>query len=85
LIKDFIRFYYYDLDNNVGGTLHIALDDGNLEESDLWFCQEACEANGDSFGYFLAALLRTFTVEEREAMYQDKHWGLRQPFPLFED
>ena len=76
LIREFILYYYEGMDNPTGGKLHIALDDGNLRDGDLDFCQEQCEKAGDTFGYFLVTLLRHFTQEEREAMYDDNHWGM---------
>lgn len=69
-ISDLIKFYYEDLENAAGGNLHIALDDGNLSDGNIWFCQERCEKAGDTFGYFLATLLRYFSEEEREQMYK---------------
>lgn len=73
-LNQFIKFYYEELGNYAGGRLHICLDDGNLEESHIYFCQEECLKNGDSFGYFLATLMRHFTTEELEALY-DRGWG----------
>ncbi len=75
LVKEFIRYYYRD--NPTGGNLHIVLDDGNLNEGYIFHCQERCEIEGDTFGYFLATLLRHFTTEELEEMYQTNKWGLR--------
>lgn len=71
LIFDFIKFYREDLENPMGGILHIAIDDGNMTDDDIWFCQEEAKKQGDSFGYFLATLLRCFTEEEREEMYEN--------------
>lgn len=70
LLSDLVEFYYEDLGNAAGGNLHIALDDGNLSDGNIWFCQEQCEKNKDTFGYFLATLLRYFSEDEREEMYK---------------
>lgn len=78
LLKQFIKFYYEDLENGAGGNLHIALDDGNLHDDDIYFCQEEAMKNGDSFGYFLATLMRSFKEEELEKMYFDNHWGIEE-------
>lgn len=73
VIKELIQYYYQNLGNGTGKFLHIATDDGNLEDSHLWFCQQECEKNGDELGYLIATILRNFTVEEREKMY-DNNW-----------
>lgn len=70
MVFDFIRFYVKELGNTTGGNLHIALDDGNLSEGNLYFCQRAAREAGDTFGIFLATLLRHFTEDELEAMYE---------------
>jgi hypothetical protein len=69
LLRDFIRFYYKELGCCTGGNLHIVLDDGNLSEQDIWYCQEEAQKAGDTFGYFLATLMRYFTEEELTEMY----------------
>lgn len=71
LIFDFVKFYREELCNVNGGSLHIALDDGNLTDHDLFLCQEEAQKSGDSFGYFLSTLLRHFTEVEREEMYKN--------------
>ena len=75
-IKDFVKFYYEDLGNLTGGYYHIVLDDGNVSDMDVWYCQEEAIKNKDSFGIFLGLILRMHTEEEREEMYND-NWGMR--------
>lgn len=76
VIKELIQ-YYYQLPNNAAGRFcHIVLDDGNLEDNNIWFCQEECEKHEDHFGYLIMTILRLFTEKEREKMYNNKHWGL---------
>jgi hypothetical protein len=75
LIKDLIQYYY--LFNGAGGYCHIALDEGNLEDGSLFFCQGECEKHEDFLGYLIAETLREFTIEEREKMYEDNWWGMR--------
>lgn len=67
---DLVQYYYDDLGNINGGNLHIALDDGNLNTNHIWFCQEKCEKNRDDFGYFIATLMRHFTENELEKLYE---------------
>jgi len=76
-IKDLIKFYYEDLGNSSGGYFHIVLDDGNIEDGHVWFCQEEAEKYNDTFGIFLGQVLRMFTEYEREKMYNDNWWGMR--------
>jgi hypothetical protein len=76
-IKDLIKFYYNDLGNSTGGNYHIVLDDGNIDDSCVWFCQEEAKKNNDTFGIFLGQILRMFTEDEREQMYEEDWWGMR--------
>lgn len=77
-LNQFIQFYYFDLDNMSGGNLHIALDDGNLSEGNIHFCQEEAEQNNDSFGIFLCRLMREFTEEELEKLYEKDWFGMQK-------
>ena len=81
-LNQFIQFYYFDLDNMSGGNLHIALDDGNLSEGNINFCQEEAEKNNDSFGVFLCRLIREFTEEELEELYYKDWFGMQKEFNL---
>jgi len=78
---DFIRYYYEDLENLTGGHLHIATDDGNLTEQDIWYCQDRCKFHNDDFGYFIATLMRHFTEDELEEMYEN-YWGMKRNVSL---
>lgn len=73
LIKFFIEFYYEELGNITGGRLHVVLEDGNLGENTIYSCQMECKQEGDTFGYFLATLLRHFTEDELQELY-DANW-----------
>jgi hypothetical protein len=74
----FIQFYYKELDNSAGGLYHICLDDGNLEPDHIWYCQQECEKENDTFGIFLGLLLRSFTTEELKEMYNKDWWGMKK-------
>lgn len=76
VIKELIQYYYWNLENGTGGYCHIALDDGNLTDQDLWFCQKECEKHNDQIGYLIATILRNFTEDERDEMYEE-YWGMR--------
>lgn len=70
LVFELIEYYTTQIDNPTGGSLHIVLDDGNLDDGDLFHCQEFAQKHKDDFGYFLATLLRYFTKEERTEMHK---------------
>jgi hypothetical protein len=73
--NELIQYYYEIPDNGAGGYCHIVLDDGNLSDYNLYFCQELCAQNDDHLGYLIMTILRYFTEEELEEMYE-KDWGL---------
>lgn len=75
VIKELIQLYYTF--NGAGGWCHIALDDGNLEDESLYFCQEECEKHEDYLGYLIATTLRYFPGDVRELMYELDWWGMR--------
>ena len=58
---------FYELPGNgVGGNLHIATDDLNVETECVEWCREQARQVGDQDGVFLAELLLQFTEAERE-------------------
>lgn len=61
--------YYRKPDNGVGGSLHIVLDDGNLETGNVQFCLEWARKNDDMDGEALALLLLDMTVTQRGKVY----------------
>lgn len=64
--------YYYQLpDNELGGLLHVVLDDGNVSSEDIWHGQKRCAAHDDELGYLIGLLLRHYTEDEREHMYNN--------------
>lgn len=65
-IKTLIEFYYNNLENIVGGNLHIVLDDNNVDDDSIKYCLEDCKRTDDTFGIFLCLVLLQFTEEERE-------------------
>lgn len=75
-IKELIKYYYDDLGNGTGGSLHVVLDDGNLEHATIFWCQNECKKNKDSFGVFLADVLLTFTEDELDNMYNEDWFGM---------
>lgn len=54
--------------NEVGGLLHIVLDDSNVEEEHIEWCREQARAANDEDVFWLAQLLLTLTEEQRWSM-----------------
>ena len=70
LLKELIKFYIEELDHPTGGYLHVILDDGNTDAASIRYCLSECQLYGDSFGIFLARLMREFTEDELRGMYE---------------
>lgn len=57
---------YYDQPGNIcGGTLHIALDDYNLEDEHVRWCLNHAREQGDENGIFVAKMLLLYDEAER--------------------
>ena len=65
-----IKVKEYYKNHIAGGSLHIVLDDGNLETSSVLFCIEWAKNKNDKEGEDLAKLLLATTEEERQALYE---------------
>ncbi len=52
-----------------GGALHIVLEDGNVEDSHVAWCDGYAAGIGDEEGKRLAAALRPLTEQQRRALY----------------
>jgi hypothetical protein len=64
------RAYYNMPGNGAGGSLHIVLDDGNIEVDHVRFCLEWAADRNDKPGVKLAEFLLTLTEDERQEVYQ---------------
>jgi hypothetical protein len=60
-----VRAYYALPGNAAGGNCHLVLDDGNVEDGNIRFCLEACEAEGDAPGARLMGLMLRMTRTQR--------------------
>jgi hypothetical protein len=63
------REYYRQPGNLAGGSLHIVLDDGNLDDSDILFCIEYAKKEKDELGVQLGEHLLSLNEDEREYVY----------------
>jgi len=71
-----VKAYYAKPNNGVGGSLHIVLDDGNVETSSVEFCKEYARQNNDLDGVALAELLLKMSYTQRKKLYMsDKSGG----------
>ena len=59
------RFKNYHLDNPVWGSLHIVLEDFNVEDSHVQSCIEYAEQNGDTEGAELGKILLQLSKSQR--------------------
>jgi len=53
-----------------GCCLHIALDDGNIDEDDILWCVNYAKDQGHPKCYILANRLLFLTLEERKLLYK---------------
>lgn len=73
----------YCLDEPCGGSLHIALADGNIDDGYIRWCMEEARKAGDHFGLALASLLLEITDEdERERVIQA---GMERPARKYDE
>jgi hypothetical protein len=69
-IEDAIRRIkpYYE-SNPGGGTLHVVLDDGNMEAGNILDCWQYAKDEGDKAALDLIAVLIDMSVDERYELY----------------
>jgi hypothetical protein len=60
-----VRAYVAKPGNGAGGSLHILLDDGNIEDGAVRFCLELAMLQDDADGVALAKLLLAMTKTQR--------------------
>ena len=63
--------YYSKPENCVGGSLHIVLDDENIEDEHIKWCKNYAKEKGDNEGVLLAELLLKATIQQREKLVSD--------------
>ena len=65
-----VQAYYAKPGNGAGGSLHIVLDDGNIETHFVEFCKEYALENNDQDGVELAELLLHMSYTQRRKLYR---------------
>lgn len=80
--EDLARFNEYFQEHITWGSLHIVLDDGNVEDSHVEFCRKYAIENGDEEGAYLAGVLAGLSQSQRLNLEKrvDKY-NLRAPPP----
>ena len=76
-VLEVCRAYYLLPGKEAGGSLHIVLDDGNIDDAFVKWCGEwalgRCDQDDhavDPVGWLLARLLLRLTEDERETIYE---------------
>ena len=65
---------YYSIEgNSIGGSLHIVLDDGNIEDDNIQFCINYAKENDDIKGVELAELIFQCSYTQRKKLYRKLH------------
>lgn len=62
-------YYRAESANSCGGSLHIVLDDGNLEDDAIAWCRDKSTERGDRAGFELATRLLRLPLWQRELVY----------------
>jgi hypothetical protein len=60
-----VRAYYGKPGNEAGGSLHIVLDDCNVDDADVRFCRDTAAERDDDDGVALADILLTMSKTQR--------------------
>lgn len=64
-IKELVAEYNEIPENICGGNLHIALDDGNLDDDSIVFCYNQCKKHKDYLGMLICSRLMGIDESER--------------------
>ena len=64
-----IKSYYAKPLNGVGGSLHIVLEDGNIEDGHIEYCKQYAIEQNDTDGVMIADLLLRMSETQRWKLY----------------
>ena len=64
-VRPYIEAYRSKPENKCGGSLHIVLDDGNIEDHYIFFCRNYAEDKGDDYGVMLCDMLLNLSKTQR--------------------
>lgn len=80
-VAPLVREFYAMPSNGAGGSLHIVLDDGNVEDSHVDFCIQFAIEREDPFGKWLARVLRLMSTTQRKKLGELKWAEVAQVGP----
>lgn len=63
-----VKAYYSIHGNNVGGRLHIVLDDGNINNSDIKWCIDYASSKNDNEAVLLGKMLLGASLTQRRKL-----------------
>jgi len=69
-VLSLVLAYYAKHGNGAGGSLHLVLDDGNIETYSVEFCKQFALENNDQDGVELAELLLKMSYTQRRKLYR---------------
>ena len=74
LVTALVDRYYQD--HPVGGSLHIVLDDGNIEDDDIEFSINHARGEDDPIGELIGLLMLQLSKTQRLKVYRgrDRRW-----------
>ena len=64
-VQPYVNAYYAMEGNGAGGSLHIVLDDGNVNDGHVQFCIEFAQERDDPDGVLLARVLLAMSPTQR--------------------
>ncbi len=67
-VKRLVDRYYARPGNGAGGSLHVVLDDNNLETSTVLWCAEYATERGDWSGARLARIIALLSMTQRRLL-----------------
>jgi hypothetical protein len=70
-----VEAYYALPGNSVGGSLHVVLDDGNVEDDHVRSCLEYARERGDKEGVELAEVLLRMSRTQRNKLHHSHRGG----------
>ncbi len=72
-----VRAYYAKPGNEVGGSLHLVLDDGNVRDDDVRSCLQFARERADADGVALAEKLLPMSRTQRRKLGRLNRWAPR--------
>jgi hypothetical protein len=64
-VQALLATYYAKPGNEAGGSLHIVLDDGNIDDDDVDWCIARARERGDEDGVRLGSIIRALPRDQR--------------------